>query len=145
MVQLVERLLCDQKVVGLIPGWGILNTTCSFTLPSALRKLSKNWSAPYKYNVTEWNIMPCLGHDISVRQHSKNEHWAPYHIQTQSRYDWKVVENDVNPSPNTADREYNKQSVDTRADLNPCCSNVNHEPFHENRGLGAYGKRKDSD
>ena len=42
----------------------------------------------------------CLGHDISVRQHSKSEHWAPCHIQTPSRYDWKIVESDVKPKSN---------------------------------------------
>ena len=42
----------------------------------------------------------CLGHDISVRQHSKSEHWAPCHIQTPSQYDWKIVESDVKPKSN---------------------------------------------
>ena len=42
----------------------------------------------------------CLGHDISVRQHSKSEHWAPCHIQTPSRYDWKIVESNIKPKSN---------------------------------------------
>ena len=39
-----------------------------------------------------------MGRDISVRQHSRREHWAPCHIQASSRYDWKIVESDVNPN-----------------------------------------------
>ena len=42
----------------------------------------------------------CLGCDISVRQHSKSEHWAPCHIQIPSWYDWKIVESDVKPKSN---------------------------------------------
>ena len=42
----------------------------------------------------------CLGHHMSVRQHSKSEHCAPCHIQTASRYDWKIVESDVKPKSN---------------------------------------------
>ena len=38
-----------------------------------------------------------LGHDTSVRQHYKSEHWAPCRNQTPSWYDWKIVENDVKP------------------------------------------------
>ena len=53
-----------------------------------------------------------LGHDISVRQHSKSEHLAPCHIQAPLRYDWKIVESDVKP-------ESNKQTkwVDVQANL----------------------------
>ena len=39
----------------------------------------------------------CLERDISVRQHSKRKHWAACHIQTPSRYDWKIVESEVKP------------------------------------------------
>ena len=39
----------------------------------------------------------CLGHDTSVRQHYKSEHWAACHNQTPSWYDWKFVESDVKP------------------------------------------------
>ena len=39
----------------------------------------------------------CLGHDTSVRQHYKSEHWAPCCNQTPSWYDWKIVESDVKP------------------------------------------------
>ena len=43
----------------------------------------------------------CQGRDISVRQHSKSEHWAPFHIQTSSQYYWKIIESDViYPDPN---------------------------------------------
>ena len=35
----------------------------------------------------EYHVM-CLRHDISVRQHSKSEHWAPCPIHTLPRYDW---------------------------------------------------------
>ena len=42
----------------------------------------------------------CLGCDISVRQHSKSEHWAPCHIQTLSQYGWKIVESDFKPKSN---------------------------------------------
>ena len=37
----------------------------------------------------------CVGHDTSVRQHYKSEHWAPCYNQTLSWYDWKIVEDDV--------------------------------------------------
>ena len=40
----------------------------------------------------------CLGRDISVRQHSKSEHWAPCHIQTPSRYDWKRLKATLSPN-----------------------------------------------
>ena len=39
----------------------------------------------------------CLGHDTSVRQHYKCEHWASCRNQTPSWYDWKIVESDVKP------------------------------------------------
>ena len=35
--------------------------------------------------------------NASLGQHSKSEHWAPYHIQTPLRYDWKIVESKVKP------------------------------------------------
>ena len=38
-----------------------------------------------------------LGGDISVKQHSKSEHWAPCYIQTLLQYDLEIVENDVKP------------------------------------------------
>ena len=44
-----------------------------------------------------WYYVKCLGHDTSVRQHYKSEHWAPCHNQTPSWYDWKIVESDVKP------------------------------------------------
>ena len=37
----------------------------------------------------------CLGHDTSVKQHYKDEHWAPCHNQTPLWYDWKYVESDI--------------------------------------------------
>ena len=42
-----------------------------------------------------------LCHDTSVRQHYKNEHWAPCRNQTPSWYDWKIVESDVKPEQTT--------------------------------------------
>ena len=44
-----------------------------------------------------WYHVKCLGHDTSVRQHYKTEHWAPCLNQTPSWYDWKIVESDVKP------------------------------------------------
>ena len=44
-----------------------------------------------------WFHIKCLGHDTSVRQHYRSEHWAPCRNQTQSWYDWKIVESDVEP------------------------------------------------
>ena len=50
----------------------------------------------------------CLGPDISVRQHSKSEHWAPCHSQTPSRYDWKIVESNVKPKSNKETKQFSK-------------------------------------
>ena len=41
------------------------------------------------------------GHDTSVRQRFKSEHWAPCRNQTPSWYDWKLVESDVKPEHTT--------------------------------------------
>ena len=54
----------------------------------------------YKKNFMLSSAEHVLGHDISVRQHSKSEHLAPCHIQTQSQYDWKIVESNVKPKSN---------------------------------------------
>ena len=43
----------------------------------------------------------CLGHDTSVRQHYKSEHWAPCRNQTLSWYDWTFVESDVKSEQTT--------------------------------------------
>ena len=42
-------------------------------------------------------VVSCLGHDTSVSQHNKSEHWAPCRNQIPSWYDWKIVESDVKP------------------------------------------------
>ena len=46
--------------------------------------------------VFEYHAM-CLARDISVRQRSKSEHWASYHVKTPSLNDLNIVESDVNP------------------------------------------------
>ena len=89
----VEHPLCDQEVAGSIPGRVIPKILKMVLAALSLgaqheesRARNRNWSAHCQYNATGWNIMSkCLGHDISVRQHSKSEHWAPCHIQTPSR------------------------------------------------------------
>ena len=48
-----------------------------------------------------WYHVNCLGHDTSVRQYYKSEHWAPCRNQTPSWYDWKIVESDVKPKQTT--------------------------------------------
>ena len=48
-----------------------------------------------------WYHFKRLGHDTSVRQHYKSEHWALCHNQTPSWYDWKIVESDVKPEQTT--------------------------------------------
>ena len=48
-----------------------------------------------------WYHVKCLGHDISVRQQYKSEHWAPCRNQTPSWYDWKNVESVVKPEQTT--------------------------------------------
>ena len=78
----VERPLCDWEVAGSIPGRIIPKTLKMVLAALSLgaqhlenRVRNRNWSAQCQYNVTGWNIMSkCLGHDISVRQHSKSEH-----------------------------------------------------------------------
>ena len=55
----------------------------------------------------------CLRHDISVRQHSKSEHWAPCHIQTPSRYDWKIVASNVRPKNKQTNRDFGVQNFRT--------------------------------
>ena len=60
-----------------------------------------------------------LGHDNSVRQLYKSEHWAPCRNQTLSWYDWKVVESEVKPEQTTTTtfwswfryRMYNKNEL----------------------------------
>ena len=47
-----------------------------------------------KCDLVEYHVR-CLGHDTSVRQHYKSEHWAPCLNQTSSWYDWKNVESDI--------------------------------------------------
>ena len=49
-----------------------------------LVKLTKLWTTGSwcHYNVIRCNIMSCFGCDISVRKHSKSEHWTPCYIQT---------------------------------------------------------------
>ena len=46
-----------------------------------------------------WYHVKCLGHDTSVRQHYKSEHWAPYRNQTPS---WNEWQSDVKPEQTTA-------------------------------------------
>ena len=79
---MVECPLCDWEVAGSIPGRVIPKTLKMVLAALSLgaqhqenRARNRNWSAQCQYNVTGWNIMSkCLGHDISVRQHSKSEH-----------------------------------------------------------------------
>ena len=47
------------------------------------------------------SYVKCLGHEISVRQHHKSEHWSPCRNQTQSWYDWNIVESNVKPEQTT--------------------------------------------
>ena len=42
-----------------------------------------------------WYHIKCLGHDTSVRQHYKSEHWAPCRNQALLWYDRKIVEIDI--------------------------------------------------
>ena len=46
--------------------------------------------------MTGWYVR-CLGHDTSVSQHYKSEHWAPCCSWTPSWYDLKIVGSDVKP------------------------------------------------
>ena len=41
------------------------------------------------------------GHDTSVTQHNKSEHWASCRNQTPSWYDWKTVASNVKPEQTT--------------------------------------------
>ena len=43
-----------------------------------------------------------VGHDMSVSQHYKSEHWAPCHNQTLLWYEWKITESDVKPEQTTS-------------------------------------------
>ena len=79
---MVEYPLCDREVVGSIPSRVIPKTLKMVLAALSLgaqhlesRARNQNWSVQCQYNVTGWNIKSkCLGHDISVRQHSKSEH-----------------------------------------------------------------------
>ena len=51
------------------------------------RARNQNWSAWCQHNTAGWNIMLCLWHDISARQHSNSEPGAPSHIHTSLQYD----------------------------------------------------------
>ena len=66
MAQLVEGLLCDWEVVGLIPSRVIPNFKTLKMVLAALslgiqnyksRARNRNWSAQCQYNVTGWDIM----------------------------------------------------------------------------------------
>ena len=61
-----------------------------------------------------WYHVKCLGHDTSVRQHYKSEHWAPCRNQTPSWYDWKIVESDVKPEYTHTYIEKNDSGLKTR-------------------------------
>ena len=43
-----------------------------------------------------WSYFKCLGHDTSVRQHNKSEHWAPCRNQTRSTE--KCLKATLNPN-----------------------------------------------
>ena len=67
MTQLVEHLLCDQKVVGLISGQVIPKTLkmvlIALLLGSQHNESSasnQNWSLQCQYKVNGWNIMSCV-------------------------------------------------------------------------------------
>ena len=97
VAQLVEHPLCDQEGPGSIPGWAIPKTLKMVLAALSLgaqhyerRARNQNWSAQCQYK-TGWNIMSSVWGDLF---HSKSEHWVPCHIQTPSRYDWKIVESD---------------------------------------------------
>ena len=65
--QLVERPLCDQEVLGSIPG-RVKPKTLKMVLAALSlgaqhyesRARNQNWSAQCHYNVTGWNIMACV-------------------------------------------------------------------------------------
>ena len=81
-----------------------IGTSCTSTWHSALLK-SRTRTGQLSFRIMWLGGISCLGLDISVRQHSKSEHWAPCHIQTPLGYDWKIVESDVKPKSNKQNKQ----------------------------------------
>ena len=73
-------------------------TSYSFIWHSDLenRARNQNLSAWCQYNTAGWNIMSCLWHNISARQHSNSEPGAPCHIHTSLQYDWNITVSALN-------------------------------------------------
>ena len=73
----VECPLCDREVEGSIPGW-VIPKTSKMVLAALLlgtqHKESRARTGQPSVSIIGWNMSKCLGHDISVRQHSKSEH-----------------------------------------------------------------------
>ena len=90
--QLVEHLLCEQEVVGSIPGRVIpkilkIILAPLFHLVLSVKKVEeKKWPVWCWYNVPGQNTMPCVWAYFS-EEASTSEHQAPCHIGMLSEYD----------------------------------------------------------
>ena len=102
----MEQSYLDREVAGSIPGRVIPKTfkmVLSALSLGAQHQESRVRSGQLSVSLTwlggiagqsVWGVIFQWGSTL------KSEHWAPCHIQTPSRYDWKIVESDVKPISN---------------------------------------------
>ena len=103
VAQLVECLLLGMGCHGFDPGLRhikvVKNGTSCSSLGTQAYAVELGLVSPVS-RLCDWVLyhFKCLGHDTSLRQHYKSEHWVPYCNQTPSWDDWKIVEMTLNPN-----------------------------------------------